>query len=50
MESTFKNCDSLCCTSETYTIVSQLYLNKQKLGLAKRLYTLGNTFQQTSFP
>ena len=30
--------------------VSQLYLNKQNLGLAKRLYTLGNTFQQTSFP
>ena len=24
---TFKNCESLCCTPETYNIVHQLYLN-----------------------
>ena len=27
---TFKNCESLCCTPETYNIVHQLYLDFKK--------------------
>ena len=27
---TFKKCESLCCTSEIYNIVHQLYLKKKK--------------------
>ena len=29
---TFKNCESLCCTFETYNIVHQLYFNKTRKG------------------
>ena len=29
---TFKNCDSLCCTTESYNMVHQLYLNKKRSG------------------
>ena len=38
-----KNCESLCCTPETYNIVNQLYLNfkKRKNTLEQKQIGLG---------